>query len=181
MHRLNARNQFGPTVGPILNDFSLRPKPLQVIITLDIARIASRFEMAKAKSKPAARPKPGRRPKPAAQAGPPAPRIELFIDDPTQRAEADRLAQADRHAEADRLAQVDPPAVIQPVEKKKPPSGWDKIRAAGRRAIMLAVTPEEYARFESAARADRRAISAWIVYAALQQLRVAIDEKGNPL
>lgn len=50
----------------------------------------------------------------------------------------------------------------------KPKSGWEKIKAAGKKAVMLALTPAEYERFKFEAEKDRRAISAWIVYAALK-------------
>lgn len=48
------------------------------------------------------------------------------------------------------------------------PSGWAKLKAAGKHAIMLSVTSAEYARLRAAAQADRRSLAGWILVTALK-------------
>ncbi len=72
---------------------------------------------------------------------------------------------------------LDPLAVVAtPPAAPLKPSGWAKIKAAGRKAVMLTLTPDEYDRFKVAAQADRRPLSSWIVNAALQQLKFSVPE-----
>ena len=51
---------------------------------------------------------------------------------------------------------------------RKPLSGGAKLKAAGRRAIMLGVTPEQHAVLKAAAQLEGRPLSNFVLYHAYQ-------------
>lgn len=54
------------------------------------------------------------------------------------------------------------------IVKRKQLSGAQKLKAYGRRAIMLAVVPEDYSALKAAADAERRPLSQYVLYYAIQ-------------
>jgi hypothetical protein len=48
-------------------------------------------------------------------------------------------------------------------------SGWQKMKDAGRKGIMLSVTEEQYAMFANCARNDNRKLASWCVHILLQE------------
>lgn len=51
---------------------------------------------------------------------------------------------------------------------KKPPSGHAKMKASGRRAIMLAVSPEQHDLLTRAAAREMRPVSQFVTFHAVQ-------------
>ncbi len=50
-----------------------------------------------------------------------------------------------------------------PALSGKAPSGWAKMQLAGRKAVMLSLTSEQYEKFRAAASNDQRKLTQWIV------------------
>jgi uncharacterized protein (DUF1778 family) len=65
-------------------------------------------------------------------------------------------------------------------KKPKPPSGAAKLKASGRKAIMLAVTPEQFDRLKLAASLEMRPVSQFVTFYAVQAAdRVIAAAKGD--
>jgi len=64
-------------------------------------------------------------------------------------------------------------------KKRKPLSGGAKLKASGRKAIMLAVTPEQFDTFKLAASLEMRPVSQFVTYYALQAAEKAIAKANG--
>lgn len=91
--------------------------------------------MAKAKPKPKTKPKAKK---------PPKPKAEKLVEQPPPAPLAEPR-----------------PLENHPALNGKAESGWAKMKASGRRGIMITCTAEQYATFERAAEADNRKLASW--------------------
>lgn len=64
--------------------------------------------------------------------------------------------------------------------KRKPMSGGAKLKASGRKAIMLAVTPEQADKLKLAASLEMRPVSQFVTFYAIQAAeKVIAAARGN--
>jgi uncharacterized protein (DUF1778 family) len=52
--------------------------------------------------------------------------------------------------------------------KRKQKSGYAKLKASGKRAILLGVSQEEYRQLKAAAECERRSVAGFVTYYAVQ-------------
>lgn len=65
-------------------------------------------------------------------------------------------------------------------KKRKQLSGGAKLKASGRKAILLGVTPEQFDTFKLAASLEMRPVSQFVTFYALQAAeKVIANAKGN--
>jgi hypothetical protein len=64
--------------------------------------------------------------------------------------------------------------------KPKQKSGAQKLRDAGKRAVLLGITPEQHAELVAAARAECRPLCQYLLYYGLMAARRGSGNQGPP-
>jgi hypothetical protein len=63
--------------------------------------------------------------------------------------------------------------------KRKQPSGGAKMKAAGKRAVLLGLDPDMHEAIRKLAAADLRSVTSWIIYTVHQAIQQATKKGGK--